>query len=60
MSGIRGGDTPPVPSSIASGTGGRGRHPTREKTEPVQGTRLRDVHGHKAPSGMSVGVIINW
>ena len=56
----RGGDTPPAHFSIASGTGGRGRRPTREKTEPVQGMRLRDVYGHKAPSGLSVGIIINW
>ena len=41
--------------------GGRTRTPTPEnRTEPVQGTRLRDVHGHKVPSGTSVGTLINW
>ena len=50
----RGGDTPPAPSHMAIGT-----PPPEKKTEPVQGTRLRDVHGHKA-KGVSVGVIINW
>ena len=38
--------------------GGTRTSPPGNKTEPVQGTRLREVHGHKAPSGLST--IINW
>ena len=40
--------------------GGTRTPPPENKTEPVQGTRLRDVHGHKVPSGTSMGTIINW
>ena len=48
----RGGDTPPAFSHMAIGTGGgRGRRPPENRREPVQGTRLRDAHSHKVPSG---------
>ena len=40
--------------------GGTKTPPPENKTEPVQGTRLRDVQGHKVPSGMSMGTLINW
>ena len=54
----RGGDTPPAFSLMAIGTGGgRGRRPPRYRTEPVRGTRLRDVHGDKVPLGTSVGTL---
>ena len=54
----RGGDTPPAFSLMAIGTGGgRGRRPPEYRTEPVRGTRLRDVHGHKVPLGTSVGTL---
>ena len=62
----RGGDTPPAFSHMAIGTGGGGGGggtripPPENRTEPVQGTRLRDVQGHKVPSGTSVGTLINW
>ena len=53
-----GGDTSPAFSLMAIGTGGgRGRRPPEYKTEPVRGTRLRDVHGHKVPLGTSVGTL---
>ena len=56
----RGGDTPPAFSHMAIGTGGMRTPPPENRTEPVQGTRLRDVHGHKVPSGTSVDTLINW